>query len=141
MADTLTKVLRSERMSLIKGSDTKPEMAVRRGLHKLGFRFRLHVRDLPGRPDIVLPKYQAVIFVHGCFWHAHHCQQGRIPGTNAAFWKEKFLNNRRRDVRVTRALRKDGWRAFKIWECNLRTPALREKSIAKVARLLRATPR
>jgi DNA mismatch endonuclease (patch repair protein) len=139
VADTLTKVLRSERMSLIKGSNTKPELAVRRGLHKLGFRFRLHARTLPGKPDIVLPKYHAVIFVHGCFWHAHRCQQGRVPQTNSAFWKEKFLNNRRRDVRVARALRKDGWRVFKIWECHLRTPALREKSIAKVARLLRAT--
>lgn len=141
VADTLTEEARSERMSLIKGSGTKPEMTVRRGLHALGFRFRLHDRGLPGRPDIVLPKYNAVIFVHGCFWHAHHCQKGRIPGTNPTFWQEKFQNNVKRDARVTRALRKDGWRVFKIWECELRTPALSDKSIARVARLLRATPR
>lgn len=139
MADTLTEEARSDRMSRIKGSNTKPEMEVRRGLHALGFRFRLHARTLPGRPDIVLPKYHAVIFVHGCFWHAHRCQKGRVPGTNPGFWNQKFLNNKKRDARVTRALRKDGWRVFKIWECQLRTPILRNRSVARVARLLRAT--
>jgi len=139
MPDTLTKEARSKRMSQIRGSDTKPEIIVRRELHARGFRFRLHARNLPGRPDIVLPKYNAVIFVHGCFWHAHHCQKGRVPGTNSSFWSEKFKNNQKRDARVTRALRAAGWRVLKVWECDLRTPAMRDLAIARIVRILRTT--
>ena len=139
MVDTLDKGARSERMSRIQGSNTKPEIIVRRALHALGFRFRLHARNLPGRPDIVFPRYNAVVFVHGCFWHAHRCQKGRVPDTNSEFWNEKFQNNSKRDARVTRALRAEGWRVFKVWECELRTAELRERTIARLARLLSAT--
>jgi DNA mismatch endonuclease (patch repair protein) len=137
MADTLTPAERSERMSRIKGRDTKPELWVRRILHSHGFRFRLHLKDLPGRPDIVLPKYGAVVFVQGCFWHAHHCQKGRGPGTRGEFWKAKFEGNKKRDVRNTRALRTDGWRVFTIWECELSKPGARERAVDKLIKKLR----
>jgi DNA mismatch endonuclease (patch repair protein) len=137
MADTLTPAERSERMSRIKGRDTKPELWVRRILHSHGFRFRLHLKDLPGRPDIVLPKYGAVVFVQGCFWHAHHCQKGRVPGTRGEFWKAKFEGNKKRDVRNTRALRTDGWRVFTIWECELSKPGARERAVDKLIKKLR----
>jgi DNA mismatch endonuclease (patch repair protein) len=137
MADTLTPAERSERMSRIKGRDTKPELWVRRILHSHGFRFRLHRKDLPGRPDIVLPKYGAVVFVQGCFWHAHHCQKGRVPGTRGEFWKAKFEGNKKRDVRNTRALRTDGWRVFTIWECELSKPGTRERAVDKLIKKLR----
>ncbi|WP_401750243.1 very short patch repair endonuclease [Stenotrophomonas muris] len=116
MGDILTKEARSERMSQIGSANTKPELIVRRELHALGFRFRLHVRHLPGRPDIVLPKFRTVIFVHGCFWHAHRCQKGRIPAANSSFWREKFRSNQLRDARVTRELRNSSWRVIKVWE-------------------------
>jgi DNA mismatch endonuclease, patch repair protein len=134
MADTLTPAQRSERMSLIRGQDTKPEMWVRRFLHAKGLRFRLHRRDLPGRPDLVLPKYGAVVFVQGCFWHAHHCQKGRIPGTRGEFWSAKFETNKRRDARNTRALRSNGWRVLTIWECELAKPAVRERALNNLFR-------
>lgn len=136
MADTLTPEERSERMSRIRGAHTKPELLVRKWLHARGFRFRLHRRDLPGRPDLVLPKYGSVVFVHGCFWHAHGCQKGRIPGTRSEFWKAKFESNRKRDTRNTRALRAAGWRVFKIWECQLATPQKRERTLDKIIRAL-----
>lgn len=137
MADTLTVEERSERMSRIRGIDTKPELWVRRSLHALGFRFRLHVRALPGRPDIVMPKYATVIFVHGCYWHAHTCQKGRIPASNPMFWKEKFDANRRRDAKNYRALRSMGWRVLTIWECELRSAASRERAIARLVSKIR----
>lgn len=137
MVDTLSAAERSERMSRIRGKDTKPEMWVRRGLHSAGFRFRLHRNDLPGRPDLVLPKYGAVVFVQGCFWHAHHCQHGRIPGTRSEFWKAKFEGNRKRDARNTRALRAAGWRVLTVWECELAKPAARNQTLAKLINKLR----
>lgn len=139
MGDILTKECRSERMSKIGSTNTKPELIVRRGLHALGFRFRLHVRHLPGRPDIVLPKFRTAIFVHGCFWHAHHCQKGRIPASNSIFWREKFRSNQLRDAKVTRELRGLKWRVIKVWECELRTAEMRKRTINRVARLIRAT--
>ena len=129
MADFLSPAGRSERMSRIRGRDTAPELAVRRYLHREGFRYRLHVRDLPGRPDIVLPKYGVVIFVNGCFWHAHACQKGRIPSTRSDFWEEKFRNNRSRDERSRRALRKAGWRVLTVWECSLSTKVRAEREL------------
>lgn len=132
MVDTLSPAERSERMARIKGRDTKPEIWVRRALHAFGYRFRLHRRDLPGRPDIVLPKYRTVVFVHGCFWHAHTCQKGRIPGTRSAFWEAKFEGNEKRDARNMRALRAAGWRVLTIWECGLSKPSSREKTIKQL---------
>lgn len=137
MADTLTPRERSERMSRIRGKDTKPELLVRRFLHAMGFRFRLHRKDLPGRPDLVLPKYGTVVFVQGCFWHAHHCQKGRIPASRSQFWREKFDYNKQRDARNVRRLRADGWRVLHLWECELTNAAARERALQRLARKIR----
>lgn len=137
MVDFMTPVERSERMSRIKGKDTRPELLVRKALHAQGFRFRLNVTGLPGRPDIVMRKYAAVVFVHGCYWHFHRCQKGRVPGSNPLFWKDKFLSNKRRDARNARALRQLGWHVYVVWECQLRTAALRERTINNLAKRLR----
>lgn len=107
-------------MSRIRGKDTKPEMTVRRGLHALGFRFRLHDRRLPGRPDLVFPGRRAVIQVQGCFWHGHDCPMGVTPATNVDFWVEKIQRNIERDRRTQEALLGLGWRILTIWECALR---------------------
>ncbi len=120
MADVLTPEQRRLNMSRIKGTDTKPEMLVRKALHALGFRYRLHDRTLPGRPDLVLPRYRCVILVHGCFWHRHHCHLVKKPATRAAFWEEKLAGNEERDRQAISALRTDGWRVAIIWECALR---------------------
>jgi DNA mismatch endonuclease, patch repair protein len=107
-------------MSRIRGKDTKPELTVRRLIHSLGFRFRLHRRDLPGAPDIVLPRLRRVIFVHGCFWHRHAgCRFAYNPKTNREFWQTKFDANVARDVRSLRSLRARGWSAEVVWECEL----------------------
>ena len=107
-------------MSLIRAKDTKPEIAVRQTLHGLGFRFRLHDRKLPGRPDILLRKYQTIIQVKGCFWHSHRCLKGRMPHGNRAYWAAKFRANQDRDRRNERRLRRMGWRVATIWECDIR---------------------
>jgi DNA mismatch endonuclease (patch repair protein) len=118
MADVHTKEQRSRNMAAIRHRDTKPELIVRRIVHRLGYRFRLHRRDLPGRPDLVLSRHHAVIFVHGCFWHQHSCRYGRVaPATRAEFWKTKRDDNVARDTRNIRALRTMGWRVLVIWEC------------------------
>jgi len=107
-------------MAGIKGKDTKPEMVIRRGLHALGFRFVLHDRRLPGRPDMVLPRWRAAIFVHGCFWHGHDCPLFRSPGTRQDFWRQKIGRNQERDAEVEASLDHAEWRVLKIWECSLR---------------------
>lgn len=118
MADRLTQEQRSWNMSRIRSKDTSPELTVRRTLHGLGYRFRLNRRDLPGSPDIVLPKHQAVIFVHGCYWHRHSCSNGKVvPKTRTEFWLHKFEQNKRRDRHAADRLRRDGWRVVTIWEC------------------------
>ena len=118
--DTLTKEKRSWNMSRIKSKDTAPEMQVRSALHHAGYRFRLHVKDLPGKPDIVLPKYKTVIFVHGCFWHRHKgCSNATMPSTNQEFWKEKFKRNVDRDKREQAELKKLGWNVIVVWECEV----------------------
>lgn len=103
-------------MSHIRGKDTQPELIVRSHLHRAGLRFRLHT-SLPGHPDIALPKYRTVVFVHGCFWHRHGCRYTTTPSTNTAFWEKKFAANKLRDVRVCQQLAKMGWRVFVVWEC------------------------
>lgn len=120
MTDTLTPGQRRLNMSRIRGKDTKPEMIVRRALHARGLRYRLHDRKLPGRPDLVLPRYRAVIFVHGCFWHGHACASFHLPRTRAEFWATKICGNQTRDVSHIDALIKLGWRVIVIWECVLR---------------------
>jgi DNA mismatch endonuclease (patch repair protein) len=110
---------RSAMMSRIRSTDTKPEMIVRRLLHGLGFRYRLHVRTLPGCPDIVLPKYNKIIQIKGCFWHCHTCQRGRIPKTNTAYWIPKLAKNKKRDKSNERKLRRLGWSVNSLWECRI----------------------
>lgn len=118
--DIWSKQKRSEVMSKIRGKNTKPEMILRSQLFKQGFRFRIHQKDLPGKPDIVLPKYRTAIFVHGCFWHYHKdCREGRIPSTNSKFWNDKLKRNIARDKANIKALRKDKWKVFVIWECEI----------------------
>ena len=107
-------------MSRIRSKDTKPELIVRSALHKLGYRFRLHRKDLPGCPDIVLPKYRTLIFVHGCFWHMHeNCRDGTLPKTNQLTWKEKLERNMERDKANVKLLESLGWKVFIIWECEV----------------------
>lgn len=116
--DHLTPAERSQLMSRVRGKDTAPELLVRSLVHRLGYRYRLHVGDLPGRPDLVFPRFRAVIFVHGCFWHQHRCPAGdRIPKTRVAYWRAKLEGNTRRDARQKRELKRQGWRVLVIWEC------------------------
>ena len=129
MADMLSKAERSALMARIRGVNTTPELTVRRFLHKHGFRFRLHSRNLPGRPDIVLPRLHTVIFVHGCFWHRHPgCPKTTTPSTHQAFWQAKFKANVERDKRKVAELADLGWRAITIWEC--------EATAVRLARLV-----
>ena len=107
-------------MAAIKGKNTKPELLVRSWLHRNGFRFRLHRKDLPGKPDIVLPKYKTVIFVHGCFWHSHGCANSVVPKTRSALWIAKLESNAARDLRNQNLLRAIGWTFIVLWECDLR---------------------
>lgn len=126
MVDIVSKAKRSRMMASIRGKDTKPEMIVRRFLHGKGFRYRLHSRSLPGRPDLVLPKYRLVIFVNGCFWHQHAgCRYATMPAQNQKKWKLKFEQNIKRDQHNINTLMESGWRVFVIWECGLRTSELR----------------
>lgn len=120
MADTVSPEVRSRMMSGIRAKNTKPEMIVRCGLHRAGFRYILHDRRLPGRPDIVLPRHHAAVFVNGCFWHGHRCRLFKIPATRPEFWSAKIEQNRARDVAMRAALAAAGWRVATIWECALR---------------------
>ena len=120
MADVLTPAQRRFNMSQISGRDTKPELLVRHGLHALGLRYKLHDKTLPGRPDLVFPRFKAVVFVHGCFWHAHGCGYSKIPATRAVFWRKKIEGNVIRDARTIEILGKMGWRVAVIWECAVR---------------------
>ena len=120
MTDVHSPEARRKNMAAIRGSDTQPELMVRKALHALGYRFRLHVRNLPGRPDLVLPRHHAVIFVNGCFFHGHHCRYFRWPATRAHFWRKKIGGNQERDLRNVADLRLKGWRVLTVWECALR---------------------
>ena len=123
MTDVFSQEKRSWVMSRIKGRDTKPEILVRSLIFRMGFRFRLHRRDLPGVPDIVLPGRRKVIFVHGCFWHGHKgCPRSKRPTTNQAFWNNKLDGNIKRDRRYRRELRRLGWKVLTVWECETRAP-------------------
>lgn len=139
MPDTLTPIQRHLNMVAIKGKDTKPEMMVRRWLHANGLRYRLHVKELPGKPDIVLPKYKTCVFVNGCFWHGHNIHLPfdnlqctissdccKIPKTNREFWVQKIMRNKERDLRDTLRLKAMGWSVVVIWECQLRKKQQRE---------------
>lgn len=121
MADVHSKEIRSYNMSRIKGKNTKPEMLVRQFLHANGFRYRLHVKDLPGKPDIVLPKYKTVIFIQGCFWHGHdQCRYYVIPKTKTEWWLNKINGNKTKDIMNIELLKNAGWQVIEIWECELK---------------------
>jgi DNA mismatch endonuclease, patch repair protein len=122
-------------MAGIRSRNTKPEMLVRRGLHRRGFRFRLHSRKLPGRPDLVLPRYRVAIFVHGCFWHGHDCALFKWPRAREAFWREKITGNQQRDRKAVVALRESDWRVLTVWECAFRNKgaATRELALDQIA--------
>ncbi|MFD0870722.1 very short patch repair endonuclease [Paenibacillus residui] len=118
--DKFDKEKRSEIMRKVTGKNTKPEIIVRRLLHRMGYRFRLHRSDLPGKPDIVLPKYKTVIFIHGCFWHGHEgCARSKLPATNRDFWEKKIAKNKVRDKEVFNQLEELGWRVLIIWSCEI----------------------
>jgi DNA mismatch endonuclease, patch repair protein len=132
MADVHTKAQRSYNMSRIKGKNTKPEILVRKYLHAQGYRFRLHVKDLPGKPDIVLPKYKTVIFVHGCFWHGHKgCKYYIVPKTRTKWWLDKINRNIANDRKYLRVLRKNNWKVIVIHECQLK-PLKKERTMKKL---------
>ncbi len=134
MVDVLTKEQRSYNMSQIRSRNTKPEKLIRSLVHRMGYRFRLHRRNLPGCPDMVLPKHYKIIFVHGCFWHMHNCSYGRVtPKTNAKFWQSKREGNVARDKRNLGRLRRAGWKVLTIWECETRN---QEKLPKKLERFL-----
>ena len=120
MADVVTKEKRSAMMAGIKGKNTRPEIAIRKALHERGFRYRLHAKDLPGRPDLVFPKYRTVVFVHGCFWHRHDCHLFKWPSTRREFWEEKITGNASRDVLHKIRLIEAGWKIVIIWECAMK---------------------
>jgi DNA mismatch endonuclease (patch repair protein) len=134
--DVLTPEQRRTNMSRIRGKDTLPELLLRRGLHAAGLRFRLHARDLPGRPDLVFPRYRAVVLVHGCFWHGHDCQLFKLPETRRDFWRAKIAGNRARDTRNHSALLRQGWKVLTVWECALKGPA--KKPLSDVVRICSA---
>lgn len=133
MADIFTPAERSRIMAAVRSKDTAPEIVVRKLVHRMGLRFRLHTRSLPGTPDLVFAGRGRVIFVHGCFWHGHVCGAGRIPATNRAFWKRKLTGNAERDKRSVRKLRRAGWKVLVIWECQT-TPRRLDRLAERIAR-------
>lgn len=120
MVDVVSQEVRSRMMAGIRGKNTKPEIALRKGLHAAGFRFRLHDQKLPGKPDIVLARYKAVVFIHGCFWHGHECGLFKWPSTREEFWRAKIASNRKRDTQTATLLVEGGWRILTVWECAIR---------------------
>ena len=138
MPDFLTPRQRSERMSRIRSQDTRPEMALRRQLHALGLRYTLGNKRLPGKPDLVLPRHRAVVFVHGCFWHSHQgCNIATTPKSNTPFWTAKFDRNVARDVRVKAELEAQGWRVFTVWECEVQSGVRARDAATRLAAEIR----
>jgi DNA mismatch endonuclease, patch repair protein len=140
MADVHSKETRSYNMSRIRSKNTKPELLVRQFLHKNGFRYRLHVKDLPGKPDIVLPKYKTVIFIHGCFWHGHEgCRYFVVPKTRTEWWLNKIQGNCDNDAKAEIALELAGWEIIKIWECELKPTAIQD-TLNKLLNRIKSDP-
>lgn len=141
--DVVDAVTRSRMMAGIRGKDTRPELVIRRGLHALGFRYRLHDRALPGQPDLVLPRWRAVIQVHGCFWHGHGCSLFRWPSTRQDFWRAKIGRNVERDAEVEAALDRAGWRVLTVWECAIKGSRRlgADETVTRVAGWLRSDAR
>lgn len=138
--DNLSKKERSAHMAKIKGKNTYPEMIVRKFLFSKGFRYRIHDSKYPGSPDIILPKYRTVIFVHGCFWHGHkNCRASRLPTTNIEYWQEKFQQNVARDRRKIKLLEKDGWNVIVIWECSIKNIKRRKLELENLLKTLKVS--
>lgn len=137
MTDIVDSQTRSRMMAGIKNSNTKPEMLIRKALHGMGFRYRLHDKKLPGKPDLVLPRYNAVIQIHGCFWHAHNCPLFKLPKTRTEFWQEKITGNQIRDRKNIEKLMVQGWRVLIWWECNTRKQEEFETALGRAAYWLR----
>ncbi len=136
MADVHTPQQRSYNMQQIKGKNTKPEMLVRTFLHANGYRYKLHDKKLPGRPDIVLPKYRTVIFVNGCFWHGHaNCRYFVVPKTRTQWWADKIGRNKANDEKAVKALKKDGWKIINVWECDLKLAKIGKTLITLIKKL------
>ena len=136
MADVHSKEIRSYNMSMIKGKNTKPEMLVRKFLFANGYRYKLHDKSLPGKPDIVLPKYKTVMFIHGCFWHGHkNCKYFVVPKTRTDWWLNKINGNIANDEKAAKALKKEGWKIITIWECNLKSSKV-EKTLSTLLKKL-----
>ena len=136
MTDNISKERRSANMRAVRSQDTKPEIRVRQIVHRLGYRFRLHRRDLPGKPDLAFPSRKMAIFVHGCFWHQHKgCRRGNMPQTNTGFWRSKLERNAARDSKQLAALKTSGWRALVIWECEIKDE---KRVVARLRRFLEA---
>lgn len=129
MADIVDKATRSRMMSAVRAKNTKLEVEIRRNLFIMGFRYRLHAKDLPGTPDMLFPKYRAAIFVHGCFWHQHGCHRSAIPSTRKTWWGNKLVGNAQRDSRAVARLGDLGWRVLIVWECALRSPNIDKKKV------------
>jgi DNA mismatch endonuclease (patch repair protein) len=139
MPDVFSREKRSEIMRKVKSQDTSPEVTVRKALHRLGYRFSLHAKDLPGKPDIVLPRHNTIIQVRGCFWHGHHCKNAELPRSNADYWKEKIGKNRIRDKKNDRLLRQNGWRVIVVWECRLSSQLKIDLEVGRIVALLEKT--
>jgi len=133
MADRISRAQRSEIMRRVRTKDTAPEVELRQALYGRGYRYRLHVRSLPGRPDIVFHTRKVVIFVNGCFWHGHNCRRGALPKTRTDFWSTKIAGNRSRDRKAAEALRQAGWRVAIVWECQLKYP---DRVLRRLTRIL-----
>lgn len=140
MADIVDPATRSRMMAGIRSGNTKPELTIRKGLHRLGLRYRLHAKNVPGRPDMTFPSRHAAVFVHGCFWHGHDCPFFRLPATRPEFWAAKIAANRNRDAVVSKRLSESGWRQLTIWECAIRgkSPDEVAKAIGLAARWIRS---
>lgn len=133
MTDTVDRQTRSKMMSAVRAKNTRLEIEIRRRLFAQGFRYRLHVRDLPGTPDIILPKYRTALLVHGCFWHYHGCSRSSIPDSRSQWWSKKLGDNRTRDAKTLAELRSIGWRVLVIWECSVRRPDIeRQEALDRV---------
>jgi DNA mismatch endonuclease (patch repair protein) len=140
MVDVFTPAERSRVMAAVRSKNTTPELLVRRLVHRMGLRFRLHSKALPGSPDLVFPSRRRAIFVHGCFWHGHTCGRCRIPATNRGFWKKKLSANAERDRRALRRLRRLGWKVLVVWECQT-VPLKRDRLTARLARFFDSVPK
>lgn len=141
MPDNHTPQQRSENMRAVHGKNTAPELFVRSMLHRLGYRFRLHRRDLPGTPDIVFPAPRSVMFVHGCFWHGHNCPRGNPPSSNLDFWRQKIDGNKQRDRRTEKQLQKDGWKVLTVWACETKNPRRLQQRVSRFLEQSRAQDR